>query len=148
MVRFAFPAAWLTFVIVLTPLGGCNASPDAALKNDPKLKQIASDTEPLSEVLKSIPEKTTSDDSFKDLFVSGAAAASERKKFLNLTFSVDGVPRIDGTNGEVFVSITDGAGAEQSSLKWRFRKEGDAWKIVEAPLAPPPETVNRERERD
>jgi hypothetical protein len=72
----------------------------------------------------------------KTVFATGSVPQPNvLKKYLGMTYSLVGKPSVDGTTATARVAIERSAtGDKVGEMDWTFVKEGDAWRIKNAPL--------------
>jgi len=69
-------------------------------------------------------------------FTKGAKISpAEHKKYVSFSYQLEGSPTVSGENAKGSVKILGvSSGKVEGTLEWKFAKEKDIWKIVEAPL--------------
>jgi len=71
---------------------------------------------------------------FATLFADGVTVPdSDRKKYANYGFSVDSATA-DGNTAHLKILVVDIDGNDKGTVNWVAVKQGDKWKLKEAPL--------------
>ena len=106
---------------------------------DPKYKEAHQLTEGVSATLTALEDGASDPAAFAALFAEPGMVPKDRAPFAGLKFSADSLPRGSGDNLEFDVLISRKDNKEPPrNANWKFRKSGDSWKIVDAPVAVAP----------
>ena len=71
---------------------------------------------------------------FAELFAEGVTVSeADRKKYAQLSYSVESATT-DGSAAQLKISIYDIEGNDKGIVDWVAVKEGDKWKLKDAPL--------------
>lgn len=107
------------------------------------------ETEEITAHVLSLGDAAGDEASFQEFFVEGAAPEN-REEYATSIFEISGEPSVSGNEAEVTVKVTPGAAAGNlgdsaakqksgdatgpSEVTWTLKKDGDQWKIQDAPL--------------
>ena len=96
-------------------------------------------------VLSGVNDAAGDEETFKSIFVGGSAP-EDREKYFSSQIEVIGTPEISGNEAAVKVKISQGAAqseggdgpktaeVNEGEVTWTLQKEGETWKIKDAPL--------------
>lgn len=126
-----------TFIpLAISFLSGCGGSVE--MPGTDEASQV-------SAVLTGVNDAAGDESAFQSIFVGGAAP-EDRAKYYSAKIELVGTPNISGDQAEVKVKISQGAAeteggdgpeaedVSEGEVTWTLQKEGDAWKIKDAPL--------------
>jgi hypothetical protein len=75
------------------------------------------------------------DRQLKTMFAAGSPAGkAEARAFQQYRFDLKGKPNVSGTTATATVVLEKHKGGTPAEKEWAFVKEGDKWKIKDAPL--------------
>lgn len=123
------PARWFAppvLAVALALLAGCGGS------DGKPLDMGGEDGSKISTVIEDINDAVGNPKKLDTLFVKGAKPA-DPKKFAKCSFTIVGKPTVSGTTAASKVRV-DGDGKMLGEVEWKFEKDGDKWKIKDAPL--------------
>ncbi len=108
-------------------LSGCKDESKAPDMGGADGKQIAS-------LVEETNEAAGDKEKVKALFKTGVPTP-DAQKLTQYSFSIVGKPSVYGTSGKAKVRIDNSSeGQKIAELEWSFEKEGETWKITNAPL--------------
>lgn len=128
----------LTLCMVIGPclLSGCGDAPTPGQEED---QQVAT-------VVSGVNDAAGDEETFKSLFVSGNAP-EDRSKYFSSAIEVVGTPEVTGDTAKAVVKISQGSSESEGKnsdpkakdvgsgeVTWTLKKEGETWKIQDAPL--------------
>ena len=121
----------------LSLLAGCGKTLDDVKPNvDPKYKEADDLMASVEKTLAQLPTTAGNPAEFDALFAEPGAVPKDRAPFAKLKFSVDSLPKLVGENMDMTVQVAQADNSKLPlSLPWKFRKVGDAWKVVQCSLA-------------
>ena len=115
---------------------------------DPKYKEAHQLTEGVAATLTALEGAVGDASAFSALFAESGMVPKDRTAYAGLKFSADSLQKGSGDNLEFDVQIARADNkAPPRNATWKFRKVGDRWKIVAAPLAPAPAAAAASTER-
>ena len=87
-----------------------------------------------------MPDLARSRDTFAKLFVEGKVPDEKsRLKYNKYAFYVNGEPTIEGDKASITIDVVDPNNFDSTepiaTITWVAVKEGDAWKLEEAPVS-------------
>lgn len=91
--------------------------------------------EAITGLIADAPDKASSAQAAQQYFAEGAIPSpATRKRYPAYTFEVAGKPTVRGDTATVEVRVQDQDGRAAGQVRWSFVKQGDQWRVKEAPL--------------
>jgi|SRR5262245_65646715 len=112
-----------TIVLGLLLLHGCGSEAKREQQPDEQLVSLVTGT----------PDKALNAKQAKEHFVT-VPAKGELQRYAQLSFEPAGSPSVSGNTATVPVKITAPDGTLKGEVTWEFVKDGDRWKLKNAPL--------------
>lgn len=111
-------------------LAGCGSNTGSQSQEQSKQPQDA--TEAIRGLIADVPDKTSSPIPAKQLFMN-PPPAGQLKRYAANSYEVVGSAQMSGDTATARVKVTTDDGKE-SEVEWSFVKDGEHWKLKDAPL--------------
>lgn len=124
---------YLLLALVVIVLAGCpGAGPGPQIE--------VGDTGAVKDLVIDMPDQARSRDTFAKMFVKGKVPDEKsRVKYNKYAFYIKGEPTIEGDKASITIDVVDPDDYDSTepiaTITWVAVKEGDAWKLEDAPVS-------------
>jgi hypothetical protein len=107
---------------------GCGGEPDGK-----PLDMGGEDGTKIATVIEDVNEAIGNPKKLDILFVKGSKP-TDTKKFARGNYSIAGKPSVSGESATAKVRVDSSEGKLLGEVEWKLEKDGDKWKIKDAPI--------------